>query len=383
MPGSSAFRSLPLSLLLVTMSACAPAAPQTRPAAPQRSESAHSALNCFPFERLPDALRKRARDLLLTALDSEALYTIASDIKPMSSGFYTAQVTVAKPDLREVEEVRQILDTWTCGGELRASVHHFAAVYEGRRPVEGVVFNLGSFRRLLAGRESFFAGYGLSPSADPVEALMAIEYDQTAARLRGYGYFFGYPEYAVDFFARAADDQKASGTLVPRDFRSLPTARGERRFVYATPRGHEENDADRALKLAVERVFSEYMTRRARHIKDNDSSNVLALVREWFDNGRGVVKPSNAWPGLTTSERQSSSSSNVNATVTTSPSPLSPRTRLGTASSAPPRFESRQTLVSQATPSTTARTGVRPHGRVTGGAWRTGTGAKVQPPFPG
>ena len=295
---SSTFHSLLAGLLLVTTAACAPpAAPQTRPAPPRGAEPALGALECFPFERLPDPLRRRARDLLLTALDSEALYTIASDLKPMSSGFYTAQVTVARPELREVEEVRQILDTWKCGGELEASVHHFAAVYEGRRPVEGVVFNLGSFRRMLEVRESFFAGYGLSPSADPVEALMAIEYDQTTARLRGYGYFFGYPEYAVDFFAKAADDQKASGTLVPRDFRSLPTARGERRFVYATPKGHEENDADRALELAAERVFSEYMTRRARHIRDNDSSNVLALVREWFADGRGVVRPSNAWRG--------------------------------------------------------------------------------------
>lgn len=291
---SFALRSLLLGVLFAVSACARPAAPQTRPAAPSRAEAGLSALDCFPFERLPDSLRKRARDLLLTALDSEALYTIASDIKPMSSGFYTAQVTMAKPDLREVEEVRQILDTWTCGGEIAASVHHFAAVYEGRRPVEGVIFNLASFRRMLGTREGFFAGYGLSPSAAPVEALMAIEYDQTTARLRGYGYFFGYPEYAVDFFAKAADDQKATGTLVPRDFRSLPTARGERRFVYATPKGHVENDADRALTRAAERVFADYSTRRTRYIKDNDSSNVLTLVREWFDDGRGVVRPSNA-----------------------------------------------------------------------------------------
>lgn len=297
MPSDLPLRPLLAALLSCTIAGCATAAaPQTRPVAPPVGGS-FAASECFPFERLPEALRKRARDLLLTALDGEALYTIASDLKPMSSGFYTAQVTVAKPDLREVEETRQILDAWTCGGEIEASVHHFAAVYEGRRPVEGVVFNLASFRRMLGARDSFFAGYGISPSAAPVEALMAVEYDQTTARLRGYGYFFGYPDYAVDFFARAADDQKVTGTLVPRDFRSLPTARGERRFVYATPKGHQENDADRDLKLAVERVFGEYMTRRARHVTDNDSSNVLALVREWFDDGRGTVKPSNAWRG--------------------------------------------------------------------------------------
>jgi hypothetical protein len=243
---------------------------------------------------LPEGLRPRARDLLLNALDGEALYTIASDIKPLSSGFSSTQVVTASPDLREVEEVRQVLQAWTCGGELAASLHHFAAVYEGRRPLEGVIFNLPAVRRLLETRTSFFGGYGISRSADPLEALMAVEYDSTSARLRGYGYFFGYPQYAVDFFVKAADEEKQTGTLVPRDFLSLPTARGGRRFVYATPKGHQPNDADRALKADVDRVFADYMARRARHIVAQDSSNVLALVREWFDDGRGVVKPSNA-----------------------------------------------------------------------------------------
>jgi hypothetical protein len=46
-------------------------------------------------------------------------------------------------------------------------------------------------------------------------------------------------------------------------------------------------------------------------------------------------------------------------------------------------FVSRQMLVSQETPSTTAQTGVRPHGRVTGGASCLGIGANVHPPLPG
>lgn len=282
--------------VVLLASGCARSMPpqtQFRPA--QVLTPGSRAADCFPFERLPEPLARRARDLLLTALDGEALYTIAADIKPMSSGFYSTQVTVSGPDLGEAEEVRQVLQAWTCGGELAASLHHFAAVYDGRRPLEGVVFNLHTVRRTFAAKAGFFAGYGISPSAEPLEALMAVEYDATSARLRGYGYFFGYPDYAIDFFVAAADEQKASGTFVARDFRSLPTARGERRFVYATPKEHQENEADRTLNAAVQGVFNDYMARRARHITNNDSSNVLRLVREWFDDGRGVVKPSNAF----------------------------------------------------------------------------------------
>ncbi|NJM52355.1 MAG: hypothetical protein HC846_02550 [Blastocatellia bacterium] len=52
---------------------------------------------CFPFERLPPEKRKKAEDLLLKALDSEALYTIVGGLKPMSSGFASFQFTIREP----------------------------------------------------------------------------------------------------------------------------------------------------------------------------------------------------------------------------------------------------------------------------------------------
>ena len=241
-----------------------------------------AASECFPFERLPAALRPRAEELLLKALDSEALYTIASDIKPMSSGFVSMQVEVAAPDVADAEAVRQILATWTCGDRLVARLHHFSAVYDGKRPLEGVVFNTRAMRAVIGARQRFFAPYGITPSADPTEALLAIEYDQTSARLRGYGYFFGYPDYAVDFFARAADDEKATKQFTAREFVSLPTVSGERRFVYAVEKAHQHNDADRALAARVNVVYQDYVARRKKHVGARSPSGVLTLVREWL-----------------------------------------------------------------------------------------------------
>lgn len=77
-----------------------------------------SATECFPFERLPVGLRSRAEETLLKAFDGEAL--------------------------------RQVLDAWTCGGELAAGVHHFARIFEGRRALEAVVFHRPALRALLA-----------------------------------------------------------------------------------------------------------------------------------------------------------------------------------------------------------------------------------------
>ena len=265
------------------------------PAAATQSTRSFTAGECFPFESLPPALKTRAETLLLKALDGEALYTIAAAIKPMSSGISSLQVDAAAPDLTDADTLRQILAAWTCGGEIRATLHHFAAVYQGKRPLDAVVFNVPRMRALVKDRAAFFGPYGLSPASDPLEVLMAVEYDQTTARLRGYGYLFGYPDYAVDFFVQASDSQKASGTFVERDFISLPTVLGERHFVYAAPKGHQPNEADTALRAATEKVYQEYVARRARHITDGSASGVLALVREWFDDGRGDVRPSNAF----------------------------------------------------------------------------------------
>lgn len=258
------------------------------------------ASECFPFERLPEALRPKAEAMLLQALDGEALYTIAGGLKPMSSGFVSSSFKVGAPDLADAEATRQVLSAWTCGGEIAAGLHHFAAVYQGARSMEAVVFHRPALRDLLVRHASYFSPFGLSPSSDPMEVVMTVEYAGATPRLRGYGYLFGYPDYAVDFFAQASETQRleeektGKGTLVPRDFFSLSTVRGERRFVYAVPKGHEPNDADRALKAAADTLYADYAARRARHIKGDSAAGVLALVREWFDDGTGDVRPSHA-----------------------------------------------------------------------------------------
>lgn len=261
-----------------------------------RTQAPRPAAECFPFESLPADLRERAETLLLKALDGEALYTIGADLKPISSGILGLSIDVTTPDLAEVEAIRRILATWACGGELQAGLQHFAAVRENKRYLDVAVFNLPRLAELMDARAPFFGRYGLSPSAFPIQILLAVEHDPTPDRFRGYGYLFGYPDYAVDFFVGAAESEKAGGPFVERDFISLPTVLGERHFVYAVPKGHQPNETDAALRASVDAVYQDYVARRATHIStDGGAAGVLALVREWFDDGTGDVRPSNAW----------------------------------------------------------------------------------------
>ena len=238
--------------------------------------------------------------ILLKALDSEALYTFVGALKPMSSGFASFKLLVAKPDLKEIAETRQMLAVWRCGEEVYADVHHFAKTFvdpktkDEMRFAEGVIFNRASASAAITRHPEFFAPYWLTPNAHPLETLMAIEYSAPSPRWRGQGYLFGLLDYAVDFFVQAGEEQEKTGQFVKRDFYSVPVFSGnEHRLVWAVPVGHQERDEDRAIKQKAEQILAEYKLRRARYIGAG-KPGVIHLLRDWFDDGRGVCSLKNA-----------------------------------------------------------------------------------------
>src|SRR5262249_40050847 len=130
---------------------------------------------CFPTERLPADLRAKSESLLLKALDSEALYTIIGDLKPMSSGFSSFKFSIEKPDLAQIEETRRLLSVWRCGDKLYADAQHFAATVDDEKTkekvrfAEAVVFNRPTLAGKIGQYPDFFAPYGITPSAHPME----------------------------------------------------------------------------------------------------------------------------------------------------------------------------------------------------------------------
>lgn len=280
---------------------------------------------CFPFERLAPEKRRIAEELLLKALDSEALYTIAGDLKPMSSGFAAfefatrevrgiseseakelsakypteesrkdlsktekARVALAESFMKrnnalaKMDETREILAQFRCGDRIFADVYHFSRSFDGKRFAEAVVFNRRSLREKLREKADFFSRFGVTENSHPLQTLFAVEYDETGARFGGYGYLFGYPDYAVRFFVEAADEEEFSGKFVERDFLSVPTfSSPTNRFVYAVPKGHNANDADKSLKEKALKIFEEYKTRRAEYIGEG-KKGVAQMMRDWI-----------------------------------------------------------------------------------------------------
>lgn len=290
---------------------------------------------CFDTERLSPPLREKSEALLLQALDTEHLFTIATGLKPMSAGFFRADVSLFAPDmdateaeaviatqgdadvdaldatdraeletarrartrsqaLEEIEDVRSILATWRCGGQIHADLVHYAISRGGERQVHAVVFALPSVRQLLTDKAAFFSRWAFTPSANPLEVVSAVEYARDATRFAGYGYLFGYPDEAVQFFATASTLQDVTGSFVVRDFRAIPTfQRDDGQFTYAVSRGEEESTADRELKARAAKILEAYKARRSDYIGEG-KPGAAALLRDWFCPSESRCSPADA-----------------------------------------------------------------------------------------
>jgi len=262
-------------------------------AAPVASGAAGVArADCFPLEQLPPDLRQKSEALLLRALDTEALYTFVGDLKPMSS-FTELRVPLDKLDLATVEATRRALRAWRCGDDYFADVHHFVQPHDNRLYLEGAIWNRITLGKLIAQHEPYFKRFGLTPSSHPMEVTMAVEYDTAPERFRGYGYLYGYPDYAVDFFVDAENQRKKTGRSVPRDIVSMPTyARSAQLYAWTVPKGHQENDVDERIRRQVLAILNDYLARRPKYIGAG-KPGVVALLRDWLDDGKGRCSAAN------------------------------------------------------------------------------------------
>ena len=293
-----------LSVVLLSLGACASAPRVDGSTAGGRDTAAA----CFSVASLSEVDRRVADRVLLAFGDREGLYTLAGGLKPISSDVGDVMLRVAptvdSAALSELAQLRRVAAALQCG-EIGTFVQVFTAPQVRRdssvvRATSLVMYHRASLRRAIARQQPFFATLGLTPEADAREILAAVENAPRDARWRGYGYLFGYPDDAVDFFVRAGVVGDSSKTLVPRDFRRVDTwlrfpegANGPRvlsSFVYAVPKGAGESEGDRALRSAAAPIYAEYVRRRAIGIQA-DSSGAIALWRAWLSAPLSAPSP--------------------------------------------------------------------------------------------
>jgi hypothetical protein len=258
---------------------------------------------CFAIDRLPARERAIAVNLLQAASDGEALYTLSGGLKPVSSDFLSVTRTVAprvdSTALDSLATVKRVAEALRCG-PISFHVLEFAATYtrpdsSRYRVADVFVVHRDGLRRTLARHDAYWRSIGVTVESDPARVLSAVETAPRAARWRGFGHLFGYPDAAVDFFVEAGESQANGGPFVRRDFRRIETFRkfpardGEpptlSSFVYAVPLGAPESDADRALRAAAAPIYLDYVARRERFLAP-EGAGIAALWQDWIG---GVV----------------------------------------------------------------------------------------------
>jgi hypothetical protein len=194
-----------------------------------------------------------ADSLLLTALDHEAIYTLLDTIKPMSSvqyyklPLYSRNANQKDSAIAALKNIQNVVNKLSIA-DWQFVLNPFAKTDSIYRATEIYVFRKSRLANLIAQQQQYFGQWGFTPNANPATILAVTEYEQKYTRWRSYGYLFGYPNYAVDFFVEAGKAQDSTKEFVKRDFFAIPVYAGDKgHFTYAVPKGYQTTQADSAI----------------------------------------------------------------------------------------------------------------------------------------
>ena len=236
--------------------------------------------------------------ILQVGLDHEALFTLLGDLKPMSS-LVSFNFPIANTDstaqtsgqilnrkehgvyLDSLYRIQKAINTLHLP-DLRFVVSSYRAPFDETRTIQVSVVRVSALDSLLKAQESFFGQFGLVPGTDPGIVVNTIEYNDRYERLRGYGYLFGYPDYAIDFFVKAFLESDTTGKHVERNFFQIPVySRKEGYFVYAYPKDHVPTAAvDSVIYYKAQRILEGYKEIRKDYLNPDSTLQSYKLLQE-------------------------------------------------------------------------------------------------------
>lgn len=238
--------------------------------------------------------------ILQSGLDYEAIYTLLGNIKPMSS------VKLYRFPLANSDSTKQTSAHIVDGKKHRASLDRLYTVQQALnrldfpdlkfvlipyksaqdsvRMLQLSVVRISTLDSLLRAKEEFFGQFGLVPGVDPATAVSTIENADRYERYRGYGYLFGYPDYAVDFFVESASESFKTKKLLPRKFFQIPVyGREAGSFTYAYPENHTPTLAvDSAIYYRSEKVLEEYKKIRNNYLNADSTVRGYQLLQDFY-----------------------------------------------------------------------------------------------------
>lgn len=268
-----------------------------------------SKISFWNLSHLSESELQIANELLSYGLEHEALYTLLDTLKPISSLGFSLSYQIAKTDKMKdgdrsvvdlssdstqmaLAELRKWNNVLTSLSNEKLSFHliPFKYTYEGKRNLQILVCRRDLLTKLLSQKTEFFGQWGFTPNSDPATVLNTIEYESRNDRYRAYGYLFGYPEHAVDFFVEASVSEEETGEFVTRDFFSIPVAVGKSGFfTYAIPKGYTPDEHDSSIYFAASTTLDNYERKKANYSNSEGQLDAIRLISDYWK----MVLPTN------------------------------------------------------------------------------------------
>ncbi len=223
------------------------------------------------FRGMNKTERNLADSILLNALDHEALYTLMDTLKPMSSVQFYRLPLLSNNEVQK-DSAYQVLNTLqNIANKLSVADWQFVlqpferndSIYKN---VELYVIRKSKLQKTISQQHSFYKSIGIAANAHPATVLAITEYEQKYNRWRSYGYLFGYPDYAVDFFVQAGKSQDSTKEFVKRHFFAIPVYAGETgHFTYAMPKDYMPTKIDSLIYNKAMATLGNYKKLRKKY----------------------------------------------------------------------------------------------------------------------
>jgi hypothetical protein len=141
---------------------------------------------------------------------------------------------------------------------------------KGYRNIQMYVISRKTFEKKLDEYSAFFGQFGINPLSQPPMIITHVENSDAYDRWRGYGYLFGYPAHAVDFFVAAGKEQNQTAKFVERQFFHIPVfAASEGYFTYALPKNEVPTSIDSSIYRSGLEALKKYKSTRKKWVAHN------------------------------------------------------------------------------------------------------------------
>ena len=228
--------------------------------------------------RKMDANEKQLADsILLKALDNEAIYTLLDTLKPMSSvQYYKLPLYSNNKSLKDsavtfLYNLQNVVNKMSIA-DWQFVLNPFSRIDSIYRSFEIYVSRKSRLASLITQHQSYFGKWGFTSNANPATILAVTEYEKKYERWRSYGYLFGYPSYAVDFFVAAGKSEDSTKLFVKREFFAIPVFAGETgHFTYAIPKGYLPSSIDSSIYNKAIPTLNKYKRARIMYTKNGQT----------------------------------------------------------------------------------------------------------------